>query len=795
MQQIFYDLNTPHEYRSKIMYLFRKLEAQKGPEYMKDIPDNTYYELARTFAKKYELQRHADQSRLGEPGTSGAHRDPGVQGWHPDAAFQSEFNLAHEKPHRLTAPELAGHYHPDVQRMYNAVRKDKPGHLRDAAVVWDSEDRPYYFFARLHKTGSGEVPASADGTRTYEVVIPATMDFRTGRAITEGDWKKYHKGQGLQDTDFRRVMRNAHSMSVLQKVKAPDFDSIIAPLQHKAWKRASVFWHWWQLYQQSLQDIDELENRGVNTLLTPEERGKLRARHLVHDIRRDILLGKMPQAHHPDEQEMKKWHISKQLMGESYTWYLWLLISEQEYGIRLPERRALYPGYPTTPTELKGEAPFWSIRPEQREGGERKWNKDLLKGLGYSVRKWDDFIRQLTHSNYRMATSEGELQRLWVPVVSNSLLKRWGVKFHPVNITDYLDIARTSGGVKKRTGPLLGKVGGNLAVHQLENVPQYVFIPPGGTRKLALIPALGYLQKFDSPAHGGERLVHDRVEYRGEYNNPHRPIKKPKEKRTRARGFNQPPNRTNLIRGGLTPGPASAPTAEKARRGQYSFSHKLQRAHSPISDKTRARAEARRAKKFAQTGRFSFRYDPQAKYSETLQRDLALANRLVQKQKAERERKAKLKKERPAAANIRTNELGSFQRDMRYKSVVGRSEYRPTGFNPGAVVGRIEKLANRPGRIVRTGDNKIKFTPREKKVNVHKYTFKRTLGRSDFEKETDERLARLQQKWGKRRKITFTAKPELKLVPSTRQAEAKKRARELDKARSIEKWKREHDLL
>lgn len=667
VEQMFYDARTPHQYRARIMHLLRTLEKVKGPEYMRRLSDVTLYDLVKTFAKRFELQRHIDQTRLGQPGTSGAHKDPGVQTWHPDASFQAGLSLAHETPHRLTAAEMEGHYHPDVQKMYRAVRKDKAGHMRDGAVVWDSEDRPYYVFVRLYKGTPGDVPARDDGTRDYEVVLPITMDFRSGRAISEDDWKKYHKGRGLKDTDFRRVMRKAHTMSVLQKVNAHVFEDIILPLQMKAWKRASVFWHWWGLYQDSLKDIEDLEHKAIRGMLSPEEQKQLKAGHLVHDIRKDILLGKMPQAGHPDETEMRKWHISKQLMGESYTWYLWLLVSEQEYGIRVTERKAMYPQYSSDPTELKGEKPFWAIRLKKQEGGERKWDKTLVKGLGYSgATGWGDFISDLASSSYRGAGSEGERQRIWVPVVSSAKLKRWGMKFHHVNITDYLNLARSMGGVQKSTGPLAGKIGGKLDVHKLENIPQYVFIPPGGARKLALVPALGYLQKFDSPTHGGERLIHGRHDF-------------------------EPPT-YNRATGGKLP--------DKVRGSQH-------RVGSPITDKTRARADARRAKKFAQIGRSSYRYDPKTD-KEELRQSLALASKIISQRKLARAKKARLKRQK-----IRIDKYGKFQRDLRRKSVVHRTELRPSArFDIDKRIRRMEMLARRSGRIVRTGKHKVRFKSR-----------------------------------------------------------------------------------
>jgi len=485
VRQAFIDFKISHSYQRRIIELFELLAKQKGEDYFQRINVVVIRDLVKALNQKYELEAVGPK----KSGASSAYtRALGVTYRHSPAA-ELQKHMADVDVVALKKEELPTHDHPLVRRLYNAISPIKDRHLQDQAVVWDLEGHPFYLFTRLHMTHPGAEKPDASGKRWFEAIIPRVLDYRGGRKLSEHDFEMYTK-----DTDWRKQMRSTSEMAVLHKFQTTNLDASIERLQTQAWEKARPWYAVWHAY---------LEAKFQRDLLDKEWYEKHTSGFPVEKQRQLYELNQLVDKYYAALTEGGK-------APESYTWYLWLLIAEDEYGIRVPERQEMYPAYPRTPTAVKGLEPHWPVRPAQAEGGEPRWDGELLTGIGFGRNEWERFVRELKASRYKFYSSPKEIQRLMVPLVGK-VRERFGVQLHPANITEYMDVARQAKKIWHKTGPVLGREGNVLTVHEGMPFPQYRFLGAGG-REISLIPALGYLQYFDSPTHGGERLIHGRLD-------------------------------------------------------------------------------------------------------------------------------------------------------------------------------------------------------------------------------------------------------------------------------------------
>lgn len=520
VQQLFIDYKTPPAIRRRILFSFKALEKKNGEEYMQKIPDNVIRELVHSFANKY-----ADDQELKAPIRIGVssiyHRADKMGSFRretPTAALNR--NLTDINVPLLNKKDLETSTHPSVNRLSRALSPTKDDYIRDKAIVWDLAGQPYYLFVKLFKQHPGAKRPDASGKRTFEIVIPRELDFRHGRKMEERYFEVYNKS-----TPWYREMRTSEMASLHQfKITGGSFDGKVDALQGKAWELAKPWFTHWKQYQDQKLKLETLKAGYLASAgghdptygLLQDKVDELNKLELQCELLLDIITGKIPSSkfyNHlgADKQAevLKSLHQSASVMPRSYTWYLWLLIAEDEYGIRVAERQAMYPHHPVTPRAVKGLEPHWPIRPVQEQGGQAFWNLKLLQGIGYSptTEGWERFEAELRKSDYKLYSSPDEIERLWVPLVGD-IRDQFGLKLHPANITDYIDAARKAKTVRSKTRPLLGRVGGRIAVLEGLPIAQYRFKEGPQNREFALVSAAGYMANFDSPYHGGERLVH-----------------------------------------------------------------------------------------------------------------------------------------------------------------------------------------------------------------------------------------------------------------------------------------------
>lgn len=516
VEQVFFDLKVSHEYRSRIMKLFELLIERNGEDYLQKVSVTVFRGLIQQLVHKYEIE-----PVLKKPGVSSIYTQSQTLPFHDPATAATRRSVAHLDVHRFTQDELKQHDNPVVRRLYKAIAPNANPALQDKAVVWDMSGRPFYLFVRLFKQHPGAEKPDRYGNKWFEATIPRFLDFRSGqRKMLEFDFEHYNK-----DTPWFKIQRS-HEVVPLVKFTTTNFDAKVASLQEKAWEIGKDWFQIWEKYQEIKLQHDGLVRQHTRLTgeynpyinLASDKATELATLSLRLEVYRALLEGRLPPANfvrklNPEKQDEYVTRLTSLAakMPMSYTWYLWLLISEDEYGIRIPERQQMYPAYPKEPRATKGLEPHWSIRPVQREGGTPRWNDALLAGLGFGMNDWPRFEAELRDSHYKFTKSDAEIQRLWVPLVG-AIRERFGLRLHPANINEYLDMAKQANKVFHATGPVLGREGGKLTVRNRLPMPQYRFRAGDVDREFSLIPALGYLQYFDSPTHGGARLVHGQRE-------------------------------------------------------------------------------------------------------------------------------------------------------------------------------------------------------------------------------------------------------------------------------------------
>lgn len=526
VDQYIRDENVPVAYRPRLLRLLHALEDKNGSEYMQRIPQAKLREVIRTFHKRYELDREVKLARLNRSGVSGvtSGRHGGTLTHRVPVNYQLQANLADVDLRGLSQGELEQSDHPDIQRLGRAVSPHRLGHERDPSVVWDKAGIPYYLLIHPYKRPPRYKEAQK-GVQRFEAVLPGDLIFKAGKQITPEHWKTYTK----ETEKWRRIMQS-RELRKISVVPAKTVDEAVVKLQHHAWNEAKLFWQFWTKLQDIERDIEHLErdqkpvNQNQKTYLqrefgdkegyekyrgmelaAKEKQDLLRAKMLLSEVFQDILRGRVPKISFGDPKRDAAFAEAARGMKKSYTFYLWLLASEDEYGIRVAERRQMYPAHSHEPTGLKSREPFWSVRKETEEGGEWSWDWGTLRGLGYSPNQAEDFKRDLRNTRYRKAIrSEDAVADLWVPYVP-SAGKPLTLKLHPVNVSDYIEKSRKTGKARPQAKNIAGKTGQVLKVENIQT-PIFIFYKNGV--EFGLISAMDYLRHFDSPHHTGSRFVH-----------------------------------------------------------------------------------------------------------------------------------------------------------------------------------------------------------------------------------------------------------------------------------------------
>jgi hypothetical protein len=505
VSQHFYDLQTPQDQRRRVMRSLQALEHAKGKDFMQSLPGADYKIIIKELIAKFDAQASLPVAHM-RPGVSGVYNLDTAPRVHIDAAKTARMNMVDMDVPNLTKDELHGHEQEDVRKIGRALSDQKDYHLQDKAMVFDLHGRPWYLFIRPYKRFPGS-ETSVEGKTEFVAYIPQGMNFRS-KGISDSDMNIFHKGQ-----KFEPLMRSTEGRVALGTYVGTDFQEAVHALQSKAWAASKEWFGGYRLWQETLLQIEILEKKQrAQNGLNHEDSGKLHVLKYREKVYHAVLTGKPLPDKFPDPTLDAALRSMSKDAKKAFTWYAWLLVAEDEYGIRLPERHSLYPAYPTTPRKTKGKQHEWAIQPKRKEAGKFRWDTTVFKGLGYTQHDWTEFIDELRASSYKLKKSDDEVERLWLPLVG-SIRQRHGLGLHPQDISDYLASAHSSGKVLAQAEKIAGRTSHKLNIRKTLNAPMYIFKGGNQGREFALIPAAAYLQYFDSPYHGGERLIHGRFDF------------------------------------------------------------------------------------------------------------------------------------------------------------------------------------------------------------------------------------------------------------------------------------------
>jgi len=489
--------------RRRVMSALKGVERKRGRAYLQKMKPSTFRGAIQTMLKDYDLQRSRPVAHQ-RPGISGVYdfnTHPGIK---VGPTQRARWDMADVDDHdQISGRELKGHYHPGVQRIGHALDPHKSDHKLDKAVVYDLNDVPYYIFIQPHKVA----PKAVEGSNKLYAMLPEAMHFKS-LGITQAALLKYFKRAKWND-----LMRGDHFFQVDPKGETGALEDVAKKLQLKAWKACFDWFNirqglaQWSLVRERLDTKEqELKARTGQSLNQKDE--DLHTQATEHELAsKNALMGKPPGFTMKDRAFQRHYEEVARNAKEAYTWYVWLMASEFEYGMQVPGRIKLFPQFPTVPTKTKRHESTWAIQPE-RESGSSKWDKTILRGLGYNQNDWNRFTRHLQKSNYNFVSSDAEIKQLWVPLVGK-LRERYGLKIHPQNIANYLAHAKR----ELKAKAVAGRKNNQLHVRAEMQTPKYTFHGGSQGREFALVPAVGYLQYFDSPFHGGERLIQGREKF------------------------------------------------------------------------------------------------------------------------------------------------------------------------------------------------------------------------------------------------------------------------------------------
>lgn len=439
----------------------------------------------------------------------------------PASSKQLRLNLAHLTTQNLSAEQLRTHEHPDVRKLFSAIDPSKAKFQRDNAVVWSADNKLFYILGKITRHVHVDPNAPKD---QFNLLMPRAMDYRNNRQAiplnrlddygSETKWRTV-----LHTKDMFKMTDPATGKEIVAKGK---LDNIIVKWQKRAWEEAKPFYETYMDYKVHKKGALRLRKMytppGVAHELEMSDDDKRIYDYAFHvwKNKEDMLRGRMPEGEFASDEDRDAHAATLAHLGTSYTWYLWLLASEQAYGVRLPERQALPENHlrPHESSAVVGRKLEWPIQPVGREPVAR-WDTTALEKTGILGGNIVKFHKDLENSPYKL-TNQGDkaITHLWIPLVGD-LWKKWKLDTHPAAISDYLASAKRH---PETIGHIAGEMGGKLHPRQPGlSIQQYTFEAGTPQRSFSLVPAIGYLQYFDSPAHGGDRLVHGQGIQRAKY--------------------------------------------------------------------------------------------------------------------------------------------------------------------------------------------------------------------------------------------------------------------------------------
>ena len=407
--------------------------------------------------------------------------------------------LSHTRTQDLSMAELGNHDHPDVQRFHKALKVDK-------GVVLSADGKPFYFFGHISKN----IHWTPNAGKGFNVLMPRDMDYR-------GHKRPFPKPAELYGynwwTKWRTWFRTENMAKLTGNDGKPivldmDFDHAVLKMQHWAWGKAKSFYTVLHTYREAKKRKREIEDKykhhsGIHTQFSSED--ELEHRNLIRGIEgmERMFKGQSPRFGKNMDPEIKKSLIgTTSYLGDSLTWYIWLLACEHQFGILVPERKTAPENddKPTTRNPVQPKLEHSVLQPVGREEVPR-WDLDSLKGIGFTSAEFPKFEDELKKSNYHFTEQGNKAEtHLWIPLVTDLELK--GLKLLPGDISRYLSRATE----QRKTDYLVGRENHELSVRRDLPIHQWKFVERG--KSYSLIPAADYLKYFDSPIHGGSRFIH-----------------------------------------------------------------------------------------------------------------------------------------------------------------------------------------------------------------------------------------------------------------------------------------------
>ena len=406
--------------------------------------------------------------------------------------------LAHKlEPSTQFRREYHGHVSPELQmrarvKMSTALAQD-----HDPSVHIDTQS--YYLMVKLRKE-SGELLPKEGNETVYDVTIPDTFDIRNkATGFKPSDTHILHFDQ---QKDTRKYWRG--ELSVLKQVKGEKFSDLVVKLQKEAWAKAKLI--------HTLRD---------KLLATAHQMSKLASQaRSSRTLSPDSV--KAAQEANRKEAKAQKWvenlltlknmkdviPVDINMLKESWVWYLWLIASENAYGVHVAERktmRTVDPSFdlsdPQGKKRKQGPITNAPIRPARTQSA--SYDGYMLRGLG--ITNVGEFQRKLLQFYRDPVVATG---KVWVPVTTS--IVSHGID--PSDMQKYLMLSKKQHRQAIRARNIAGLEGGLFKIRKTVNFNIYPFNLSSSPYPFALVPAKDYLQWFDSPVHPGKRLIHGRDE-------------------------------------------------------------------------------------------------------------------------------------------------------------------------------------------------------------------------------------------------------------------------------------------
>ena len=462
-----------------------------------------------------------------------------------DPSIAAQVDLQGADP--LSRKEFLGTRSHTALAIEKAVDTNKPRNLQDPMVVYsgvsaNAEIEPYYILTKLHR--DHEERDTEHGV--YELVVPSAFDFRnkapgtvdraSSRAYSGGfDYSrktplaasrgrsytgpssfgpttrlntKIHGTVG-ENAPFKKFYRTG-TLSVIHVERTSlTFEEVVTKFMKKAWDIAKLFYEQNERLKKAKKDLAQAH---THPSTTPEDIDALRAEVFVYTT---LLSGKIPPRRFAAAfKSSQHWAKISQEMGDAVTWYTWLLAAESAYGVLLLERQHIRPVAPQNKeftVNMPGRRPIRqrtkavnNLDMGRKSSG---WNRELLDSLGIA-RHIGDPETEITRIIQNLAHTRIKISDVWV-IASAAYVKTHGFHIAPSEITDFIQNAVKHTRHHPRELHLLGKKGGvlKLETNKTMNIVGHL-TKLGTSREVMLVNARSWLKFFDSPKHGGQRLVH-----------------------------------------------------------------------------------------------------------------------------------------------------------------------------------------------------------------------------------------------------------------------------------------------